>query len=527
MATKRRKNVLSVYVKLDAINRLDKGELPTKLAAELNVGISTISNWKTGREKLEKKARTLSAPEQKKQKICGTSYFEDLENVLFAWFTQQRFQGIPLDGSMIRAKALQFAKKMYGTDIQFVASQGWLDKFKKRHGIRQLSISGEKLSADKEGAEKFKAEFAEMVIGYSPQLLFNADESGLIWKSLPKKSLASKLEKSAPGFKMCKQRLTIMACANAAGNLKLPLMMIGQSAKPRALKNLNFSSLPVHYKNQKKGWMTRQLFQEWFHKQFVPAVKKFCFDNNLPPKAILFIDNAPSHPDKNMLVSGDIKVEYLPPNVTSILQPLDQNVLQNVKAGYRKKLLTRLIEDDENSTIPEKLKKITIKDVIYWVADAWEGISPQLLQKSWGKVWPDFSIETISKDATKETEIISDRTLSLFNQISGCEVASEEDLREWLNPPGEANEFLEDDELIDNVINTNQDQQESEDEEEDVRKKVSHSRAATALETALLYVEEHPTALPVDIMFLRKWLNIAETGQSKLSKQSKLNDFFV
>ena len=37
----------------------------------------------------------------------------------------------------------------------FKASTGWLDKFKNRHSIRNLSIQGEKLSAAEETVEPF------------------------------------------------------------------------------------------------------------------------------------------------------------------------------------------------------------------------------------------------------------------------------------------------------------------------------------------------------------------------------------
>ena len=40
---------------------------------------------------------------------------------------------------------------------------GWLDKFKKRDGIRQIKIWGEKKSADHEAADQFVTEFSELV----------------------------------------------------------------------------------------------------------------------------------------------------------------------------------------------------------------------------------------------------------------------------------------------------------------------------------------------------------------------------
>jgi hypothetical protein len=48
---------------------------------------------------------------------------------------------------MTQLKAQELAK-MINRDVPFVASYGWLQTFQKRHGICQLKICGEKLSAN-------------------------------------------------------------------------------------------------------------------------------------------------------------------------------------------------------------------------------------------------------------------------------------------------------------------------------------------------------------------------------------------
>ena len=46
------------------------------------------------------------------------------------------------------------------------------------------------------------------------------------------------------GYKKNKKRVTIFACSNASGNLKLKPMVISKSKKPRSFKNIH-----VHYKS--------------------------------------------------------------------------------------------------------------------------------------------------------------------------------------------------------------------------------------------------------------------------------------
>ncbi|XP_046663125.1 jerky protein homolog-like [Homalodisca vitripennis] len=165
----------------------------------------------------------------------------------------KRTKGEPISGPLLCEKAIQINKKLGGS-ADFKASTGWLKNFKSRHGIRELDIQGEILSGDSAAAEKYKETFSKLLKdeGYSLDLVYNADETGLNWKALPRKSLASKREKAAPGFKVSKERITIMVAANATGTHALPLLMISKSKKPRCFKNVTcFYLLPTNHKRMR------------------------------------------------------------------------------------------------------------------------------------------------------------------------------------------------------------------------------------------------------------------------------------
>ena len=51
---------------------------------------------------------------------------------------------------------------------------------------------------------------------------------------------------------------------------------------------------------------------------------------NIDFKALLIIDNAPGHPTD--LTHPNVQVVILPPNTTSIIQPLDQGIISTFKA---------------------------------------------------------------------------------------------------------------------------------------------------------------------------------------------------
>ena len=96
-------------------------------------------------------------------------------------------------------------------DSEFTASKGWLWRFCKRHGIRELSLQGEKLSADATAIDPFKRKLQEVMEkeGLTLEQLYNRDETGLYYRMLPAKTLASRYEKGAEGMKKQKDRVSV------------------------------------------------------------------------------------------------------------------------------------------------------------------------------------------------------------------------------------------------------------------------------------------------------------------------------
>ena len=46
-----------------------------------------------------------------------------------------------------------------------------------------------------------------------------------------------------------------------------------------------------------------------------------------------------------MSADGKIIAKFLPPNVTALIQPMDQGVIQAVKKSYKKKVLSLLMTE--------------------------------------------------------------------------------------------------------------------------------------------------------------------------------------
>ena len=97
----------------------------------------------------------------------------------------------------------------------------------------------------------------------------------------------------------------------------------------------------------------------------------------------------------------------MPLDVTSLLQLMDQGVLQNIKLAYKKQFLRFLIEEDSGSlTLLEKIKKINLKDVGYWSAESWDNVSEQTLRRSWKRMWPTLTYEQTSEENNEAENLI-------------------------------------------------------------------------------------------------------------------------
>ncbi|XP_068232090.1 tigger transposable element-derived protein 1-like [Palaemon carinicauda] len=173
--------------------------------------------------------------------------------------------------------------------------------------------------------------------GISSPPIFNCDETGLVWKKMPRRTYITQEEKSMPGYIPTKDRFTLLLCGNASGDCKIKPLLIYHSENPRAFKanNIMKSKLPVMWRSNTKAWLTRQYFTEWVHEVFAPAVKRNLEEKKLLLCYLLVMDNAPAlHPGLEDDLTDEfdfIKIKFLPPNTTPLLQPMNQQIITNLR----------------------------------------------------------------------------------------------------------------------------------------------------------------------------------------------------
>nr|XP_039266303.1 tigger transposable element-derived protein 4-like [Styela clava] len=185
------------------------------------------------------------------------SHHSKLDDGVLMWLKQAKGQNLPVSGDLIKEKALKLADLMLIPN--FMASNGWLDNFKKRHGITFKTVQGEAGAVDSQSLLEWQQQVLQHLLGqFSADDVFYLDETGLFWRLLPNKTMSFMGERYTRR-KKSKQRITLLVEANMSGSEKFPLLAIGSSQKPRAFKN---KEIPVKYKANSKAWMTVKLFEE-------------------------------------------------------------------------------------------------------------------------------------------------------------------------------------------------------------------------------------------------------------------------
>ncbi|PNF30675.1 hypothetical protein B7P43_G06169 [Cryptotermes secundus] len=198
-----------------------------------------------------------------------------------------------------------------------------------------------------------------------------------------------------------KDRLTLF-CANASGDLKIKLLLVYHSETLRAFKKCKVqkSRLNVMWRSNNKAWVTRDLFSDRINEIFGPSVKKYLLEMNLPLNVLLLMNNAPAHPpdlhDDLLEEFKFINIQFLPPNTTPLLQPMDQQLISNFKKLYTKALFERCFEVTEgtNLTLREFWKyHFHIVACFKMIEKAWEGVTKRTLTSAWKKLWPESVVE--------------------------------------------------------------------------------------------------------------------------------------
>ncbi|CAK8694045.1 unnamed protein product [Clavelina lepadiformis] len=133
----------------------------------INVGRSTISDI------LKQKGKWLSSDDIKRKSLTRARHCKEpeLESAIFLWFTDVRSRNLPVTCDMLKEKAKTFGEQLGVKD--FAYSNGWLNRFKKRHAIALQKVRGESAAADVVEVSNGGENLQQIIANYALQNVYN------------------------------------------------------------------------------------------------------------------------------------------------------------------------------------------------------------------------------------------------------------------------------------------------------------------------------------------------------------------
>ncbi|XP_020856668.1 major centromere autoantigen B [Phascolarctos cinereus] len=390
---------------------LRKGEI----ARRFNIPPSTLST-------ILKNKRAILASERKFgvastcRKTNKLSPYDKLEGLLIAWFQQIRAAGLPVNGIILKEKALRIAEELGMED--FTASNGWLDRFRRRHGVMTRNGVTKSRSQPSTPAQPpalprapasapaadggggggggggrrwWEEQLPALAEGYASQDVFNATETCLWYNFLPDQAPALGGE-ARPSPRRGTERLIVLLCANADGSEKLPPLVVGKLAKPPGSR----AGLPCDYTANPKGGVTAQELAK-----YLKALDARMADES---RRILLLASRPAAPALDISDLRHVQVAFFP---SDTLQPLERGVVQQVKGHYRQALLLKAmaaLEDHDRSRL-----QLGLTEALHFVAAAWGAVEPADIAACFreagfgGGPGPDIDV-TLKSDEEEEEE---------------------------------------------------------------------------------------------------------------------------
>jgi hypothetical protein len=200
----------------------------------------------------------------------------DVERALVLWISHMEERGETVTGPMLKEKRRRFENLFDVPEDECLAGDGWLASFKRTYKLKEYRRHGEAGSVDLMAVEKERVRVQELMKLYAPRDRWNFDETSLfpmyvkmmsliylltimLLRASPDRGLASK---QTSGKKKERFRITIGFACNSDGSEKMPPIFIGKAKRPRCFGKRTPIGHGFYYRNNKKAWMTSELFEE-------------------------------------------------------------------------------------------------------------------------------------------------------------------------------------------------------------------------------------------------------------------------
>ena len=364
----------------------EKSRLPHKflqdVSARTRIPVPTLKQWRTNllidpswrpRHGRPGKPRLLDREEE-----------EELAKVIKEQFiAQSRY----LSGERVRSMARSLWREHHNeteSERQPAFSNSWKERFERSYGLSERVPHLQRRTNPRDDiVAHFLQEFEVVKQQFPKTLIFNADET--CWRILNGKLRTVALTGSdsvhvSIGFDS-KETVTVMACCSAAG-VKLPLYAIvkGKTAEcERSLRNdsrlRSYIGRVLYIGHTESGWATKQFQIDYLNFIEKTIEERYCcllWDLHISHRSPEVVQWANEH---------KINILFIPAGQTGEYQPLDRRVFGVLKKQSHKLLLGEL--EDKDLTAIDRI------DALVLLCKAWNGISENVIKRSWSNLFGD------------------------------------------------------------------------------------------------------------------------------------------
>ncbi len=142
---------------------------------------------------------------------------------------------------------------------------------------------------------------------------------------------------------------------------------------------------------------------------------------------MLLVDNCSAHSEDAGEGLTNISVAFLPPNTTSVMQPLDAGLIRALKAHYRRLIsqliLNKMDETKESISAMTLARKISLHDGVIMLDQAWREIKDASVRNCWSKC---HLIVSPCEEEEDETALAEENGID--SDLPICRPAMDEDI---------------------------------------------------------------------------------------------------
>ena len=145
------KRCLKLVEKIKILDEAKKRKLNCKeIAKEFTIGKTQAANVLKNERTLREEFANFQGKGCKHINRGSHQKFKAINDILYSWFKKCEASGIYLNGPLLKEEAMNIKQSLNRPELDgFKASEGWLNKWKLSHGIKEKQISGESLGVSK------------------------------------------------------------------------------------------------------------------------------------------------------------------------------------------------------------------------------------------------------------------------------------------------------------------------------------------------------------------------------------------